>query len=559
MRASKSGSEMDPAMPFSFMDRLPSSLDFKTAAGLLTSLPAPLHRRIDAIQAREIIRARLRSREQLFMRVIKDRVFGNPNSPYLMLMQNAGLEPGDVERLARREGVEGALKELMKAGVYLTVEEFKGRRPAKRGSQTIRTGPANLRGPQYGFGIPAHTGGSRSGKGTPVYIDPAYAAQCAANTCLFFHFFGGDAWIKGAWGVPGSGIIFRLLVLRQFGAPVKKWFSQLDTTAPGLHPRYRYSGKLLHWASLLSARPIPAPEYIPLDDASPIARWMHSMLLKGESPLLWTFPSSAIRICHAASELGLDLGGARFAGGGEPVTKARMQTIRESGGRYLTRYGSVETGDIANLCKHHQGPDDLHLQHDLHAVIQAGGQAQKINVPTEALFITNLMPSSPFVMLNTSLGDQAEFMPGDCGCPMGRIWPIRIRNVRSFEKLTGAGMSFLDTQVIRVLEEILPRRFGGLPTDYQLLELEDPDGAPRLQLLARPSLGPMDEGEVVRVFIDSLTAGSGASAVMGMTWLNADILKVERRAPMATASGKILHLHQCKAWDGGGGAARSER
>lgn len=31
-------------------------------------------------------------------------------------------------------------------------------------------------------------------------------------------------------------------------------------------------------------------------------------------------------------------------------------------------------------------------------------------------------------------------------------------------------MTFLDTEVIRVLEEVLPARFGGSPTDCQLVE-----------------------------------------------------------------------------------------
>jgi hypothetical protein len=53
-------------------------------------------------------------------------------------------------------------------------------------------------------------------------------------------------------------------------------------------------------------------------------------------------------------------------------------------------------------------------------------------------------------------------------------------------------MTFLDTDVIRVLEEELPARFGGTPTDYQLLEEEADDGQPRLQLLVHPRVGPLN-------------------------------------------------------------------
>jgi hypothetical protein len=43
--------------------------------------------------------------------------------------------------LVRRDGLEDALRALYRAGVYLTVDEFKGRRPIVRGGQTI---PARL-------------------------------------------------------------------------------------------------------------------------------------------------------------------------------------------------------------------------------------------------------------------------------------------------------------------------------------------------------------------------------------------------------------------------------
>lgn len=52
-------------------------------------------------------------------------------------------------------------------------------------------------------------------------------------------------------------------------------------------------------------------------------------------------------------------------------------------------------------------------------------------------------------------------------------WTLHLHGIRSVEKLTAAGMTFLDSDVIRVLEEVLPGRFGGGPTHYQLVEEED--------------------------------------------------------------------------------------
>jgi hypothetical protein len=94
-----------------------------------------------------------------------------------------------------------------------------------------------------------------------------------------------------------------------------------------------------------------------------------------------------------------------------------------------------------------------------------------------------------------------------------------------------------------VLEKILPQRFGGAPTDYQLVEQEDENANPHLKLLVHPSVGPVDTDTVAETFLESISEGSGTGRVMGLLWRDAKIIQVERTPPLATASGKILHLH----------------
>ena len=105
-------------------------------------------------------------------------------------------------------------------------------------------------------------------------------------------------------------------------------------------------------------------------------------------------------------------------------------------------------------------------------------------------------------------------------------------------------MTFLDTDVIRVLEEVLPRRFGGGPTDYQLVEEGSPEGRPTLRLLVHPRVGTLDAPTVSGAFLDAIGAGSGAQKVMELAWRDAGVLRVERQAPRPTPLGKILHLHR---------------
>ncbi len=141
------------------------------------------------------------------------------------------------------------------------------------------------------------------------------------------------------------------------------------------------------------------------------------------------------------------------------------------------------------------------------------------------------------------MGDQARLYERECGCPLERLgWTGHLSDIRSFEKLTGAGMTFLDTDVIRVLEEVLPARFGGAPTDYQLIEEQDGQGRPVLRLVIRPEVGPLDEGEVVGAFLEAVGRGEGVERIMGLSWKESRLLRLERSAPRQTTSGKVLHF-----------------
>ena len=132
-----------------------------------------------------------------------------------------------------------------------------------------------------------------------------------------------------------------------------------------------------------------------------------------------------------------------------------------------------------------------------------------------------------------------------CGCPLERLgWVTHLHTIRSFEKLTAGGMSFKETTVIRVLEEVLPARFGGGPTDYQLVEEETDQGRPCLRLLVHPAVGPIDSQAIADAFLSALGEMSRWSRLMEDVWRQGEMLRVERQVPLTTAAGKIQHLHQ---------------
>ena len=142
------------------------------------------------------------------------------------------------------------------------------------------------------------------------------------------------------------------------------------------------------------------------------------------------------------------------------------------------------------------------------------------------------------------MGDSPVVATGSGGCPVEQIgWRTRLHSIRSDEKLTAGGVTLFDGDVIRILEDVLPCRFGDRPADSQLVEDHAANGSPRLRLLVAPAGGAVDEAAVAETLRFALAAGSAGGGVMGRPWQEGRRPGVERRSPFVTVSGKILSLH----------------
>ena len=516
--------------------------DFLAAARLAAGLPRFLRDPVDLGQARAIVERRRARRGPDFLELLRTGVYAVQGSPYRALLDHAGCQYGDVAHLVERDGLEAALATLYRAGVYVTVEELKGRRPIARGSLVIEPAPTGFHNRARSAHGVIRTSGSRGAPGAvPLTLD--FLRDVTVDMRVSLAAWGSGPWSLAYWDVPGS-VVFYLITYPRCGLVPSRWFSLVDAADPRFAARYRWSARALRWASRAAGVRLPPPETTPIDAPLPLARWMASTLSAGETPLLLTYPSPAVRLCRAAIEAGIDLTGAQLRLYGEPLSATRLEAIRRSGAEALALYASVETWRIGEPCLEPTAPDDVHLIDDLYALVQPGAGAARSALPPRALLLTSLRATAPVLLLNASLGDEAVVSTRSCGCPLERLgWNPHLAGIRSYEKVTAAGMTFLDIDIVRVLEHVLPTRFGGGPTDYQLVEDETADGRPRIRLLVHPAIGGLDPGAVSREFLNAIGAGSGPGAVMARALGDAAAVTVERRAPLTTATGKILHVH----------------
>ena len=534
------------------LDSLLSPADLSMGARLIGGLPRLLRHPIRIEAARSALRRRLERREADFLDLVRWGVYENPVSPYHDLLRVAGCEYGDLERLLGQEGLEETLRRLYTRGVYLTVDELKGRCAAIRGPTAIHVDPARLFSPRLAPHLLSQTSGSRGVRSLIPISLPAIVDR-AVDLALILDAHRARDWRLACWGVPGGSALAQVLEYGAAGIEASRWFSLIDPRAPGLHPRYRWSVHALRLAQVLAAtKPLPAPSHVMPDRPLPILRWMGQVLRRGETPHVMSYPSAVVRLCTAAMETGLDLRRAVFTSAGEPLTSARLAVIERTGARIIPRYASVESGPIGYGCLAREAPDDLHLLRDLVALVQpretaAGreglGSSESPFLP-DTLLLSTLRASAPLILINASLGDQAVMRERRCGCPLETLgWTAHLRDIRSHEKLTAGGMTFLDIDLIRVLEEVLPARFGGAPTDYQLVEEEAEGGQPRLRLLVHPRVGAVDVEALAEIFLSTIGGGTGSERAMALLWRESRFLRVERQPPLAGPSGKIQHLH----------------
>lgn len=489
----------------------------------------------------QIVQSDLENRETAFLEVLRRAVFDYQPSPYRVLFEWAGVSYDDAEILVRKEGIEGALDTLYRRGVHVGLEEFKGNRPIRRDGRTLPVKAEDFDNPLLAREFEVYSGGS-TGRRRRLAVD--LDALVHDSACIYFgytalgiHDRPVALWLSVP---PGSAGIKNALRQAKLGRPIERWFTP---TLPRWRPGEWQSVVFLKqavWASRLSPARLPAATYAPLDGGHEVARWLAAKAAAGTPARLDTQPTGAVRVCIAAAEAGLDISGTWFRVSGEPLTPAKAAFIRQAGCHVACGWGMSEAGRIGLGCAHAKAVDEVHILSSRVAVVQQ--QKTLDGSEVGALYLTSLLPSAPKLMINVETGDSGVVPEGSCGCALEKLgFRQRVHTVRSYEKLTTAGMHFMGSDLINIVEEALPGRFGGHPTDYQFVEKEN---GPRsgVTLVVNPSVGEVCESDLVAFVLERLGERSRGERMMANHWQSSGVLAVERRRPYATPAAKIPPL-----------------
>ncbi len=490
-------------------------------------------------EARAAMARRLADREGSLLRVAERGFFGYSQSPYLELLRAAGCEYGDFRALVKGRGIEGALRSLREAGVYLSFEEFKGREPVVRGGREIVIRQEQFDNPYLSHYFGTSTGGST---GTPgrVSTDLAHLAVQAEQRMVLMDAHGVFDAPFAIWrpALPSGSGINAVLRGAKWGRPPDRWFTPLVHRDFRPQLKFRLANSTTIALGRWYGANLPWPEPVPLDRAVRIAEWMIESRDRHGAALLNTTASNGVRIAVAAREAGLDLGGTTLYLAGEPLTPAKARRIAGSGARHMTDYGAAESGRIGIGCARPASPSDVHVALDTLFVLAYPRELPNSGEIVSSFHVTSLHPSAPKMLLNVEFDDCGILEERSCGCPLEHLGlATHLRSMRSFGKLVGEGVSLLRSEISQVLEELLPARFGGSPLDYQMEEVDD-DGYTRLNLVVSPRVEIPDESRVIDDVLRALREIGPAADVARAFWQQGETLRVRRGEPYTTSRGK---------------------
>jgi len=484
-----------------------------------------------------LVRRQLENRESLFLDTLRRAVFDETSHPYCEMFHLAKCSHQDVANLVQRDGLEAALHQIRAAGVYLSQDEFKGHTPIVRGGREIPASSGSFRNPLAKGTMRHVTSGSR-GKPIQSYRSSEFLIHQEALHELVVREFGLQqrAQVILRPTLPSALGLQDCVIAARKGHRLAGWYSS------GRSGLYAPATAALVMVARSAGCRIPFPTVLPANDFSSAAEQVARLCDEGVPCLVSGPASPAVRLAAAALDRKLDIRGTLFLVSGESLTDAKRLVIEEAGGEPFARYGVSELGFIGHGCRQMTKGDCVHLYSNALAAITHRRAAPLTDIEVDSLLYTTLLPSAPLVLINFEVNDSGVLEKADCDCEFSHLgFHWRIRDIFSFGKMTGHGMTLMGTELVRLLEHVLPARLGGRPGDFQLIEYEG-SAQTTIELRVSPRVRESSPEKIRECFLAEVRLVYGGS-LAGRAWRHADALDVVLAEPVVTSSGKVNALH----------------
>lgn len=446
----------------------------------------------------------------------------------------AGCTIQDLDQSVHDKGLRPTLSALYEAGVYVTSDELRGRSPVVRQGRELPSTAADWINP-HGRGLfESSSSGSSGGIRLMTQSSPA--------SFRYRETYDGIA-IKDnglrlrtpmllASILPSAWPLRLTITYARLGVPFRRWFAYPASGPLARH--YRLASSWLVRQSRLLAASVPLPEFLPENDFMPVVHALEDARRRSRPAFLRVSPSSGARIASLAVQTGRDISGSLFAVGGEPLTGQKHQAMQVAGVKVISHYNATEVGTIGYGCLSMHHGNCVHVFEDSLFPLSANHPGQD----SSPLLLTTLHPLSPRFLINLEIGDTAVLEPATCDCAFSRAGlRLAARDIFSLGKVTGQGMTLHSADLIRILEEVLPSRFGGSLGDYQLAEIEGPSQT-RMVLRVCPTVGALDESALRQAFLAEIRKLQGGH-LSARVWSFSHGIEILRESPARTLSGKL--------------------
>ncbi len=519
----------------------------RMALAFRNHLRTPLH-----ANPEQTVRRLLENREENFLALARG-VLSKAGHPYAQLFQTAGCAYADLEASVRSNGVETALAALLREGVYVTHDEFRGRAEIVRGGRHIRARPSDWLN-QRGKGRIIQSSSGSSGAPVKTGIGSEYLAHQEACTLLLIREL--DLARRAAVNVgpilPGFGILAGILASR-LGIPFERWYAPGAGARGNLH--YRTVTRALTAYLRRSGANIPYATYLGANDYSPVAEYLARRHGEGVPTVVGGFVSSVTRIAAEAVERGLDLTGCRAILVGEALTDAKRAVIEAAGIEPYPTYGASDAGSIGSPCAEMNKGNCVHVNRQ--SVALTTRPAAEGGGP-DSLCVTSLLPFAPRVLINVEIGDTGIVEKCRCRCSFSALGlDLQVRNIAAVSKVTAQGITISASDLVELLEETMCTRFGGRPGDYQLVERE---GAAQTEaeLRVRPGVTAAPPHKILEFFLSETRRLYGGSLSV-LSWTHSGGIRVELAPPELAGTAKFRAVRLLGPGIAKVGNARAER